>query len=71
MPGQHDRSSNEETKFDAWTVDVSPHHKTVQDQRQYDMKGRRTLYDYVHHLRQISGNLNNVPPNSDVLSPQK
>ena len=78
IPGQHDRSANGESKFDVWTPDISPIHQTVQDQRKSDMKGQRTLYDYVHHLRQIiatkeqSGIIyNDIPPNSDVFSPQK
>ena len=77
MPGQHERSSTDEIKFDAWTVDINPHHQTIQNRRQSDLKGRRTLYDYVHHLRKIvspreqSRNFNIVPPNSHVLNPQK
>ena len=59
-----------------WTVKVSKHHQTVQDQRKSDMIGLRTLYDFVHHLRQGTGdqeesrNIKVAPPNFDVLGPQ-
>ena len=59
-----------------WTVKVSKHHQTVQDQRKSDMIGLRTLYDFVHHLRQgtadqeESRNIKVAPPNFDVLGPE-
>ena len=81
VPRQHGRSSNG-NKFlsQIWTpgtiVDITKQQKIIQDQRQSDITARKTLYDFVHHLRQVTESKHArtfiVPlPNSDVLGPEK